>query len=145
MATLGQKHVLGILGRLSDQSPQRFHQLRDGLHINPRTLTIRLVELQRLGVVARTVHRVVPRRVAYDLTPMGRDLVLIFATLHQWKSKYSAPGSAGALAPAPCSGLPLPPGKIDRRSIRPPQRATGRSVDRRRRESGNSTQARALS
>ncbi|MCI4331987.1 MAG: helix-turn-helix transcriptional regulator [Thermoplasmata archaeon] len=102
MATLGQKHVLGILHRLGERSPSRFHELRDGLQVNPRTLTVRLVELERLGVVARRVHHVVPRKVDYSLTPMGRDLVEIFQTLHAWKSKYS-PNVPGARPPSTSS------------------------------------------
>ncbi len=89
IATLGQKHVLGILRSLGDGRPRRFHELRDGLRVNPRTLTARLVELQRLGVVARKVHHVVPRKVEYDLTPMGRDLIQIFHTLRRWRVKYA--------------------------------------------------------
>lgn len=99
IGTLGRKHVLDILRSLGERGPWRFNELKETLEVNPRTLTARLLELQRLGVVERRVHRVVPRKVEYALTPMGQDLVAIFQTLHQWKAKYSHAG-----APAPSGG-----------------------------------------
>jgi len=52
-------------------------------------MTDRLKQMQRLGLVQRDVIRVVPRRVEYRLTPMGRDLVKIFTPITRWRAKYS--------------------------------------------------------
>ncbi|MCI4364314.1 MAG: helix-turn-helix transcriptional regulator, partial [Thermoplasmata archaeon] len=56
---------------------------------NTATLTDRLRQLERLGLVRREVIRVIPRRVEYALTPMGRDLVKLFTPMLRWRAKYS--------------------------------------------------------
>ena len=86
---LGQKHVLGILRTLLEESPRRFSHLRASVGVNTATLTERLKQLQKLGLVKREVLRVVPRKVEYTLTPMGRDLVKIFRPMMQWRERYS--------------------------------------------------------
>jgi DNA-binding HxlR family transcriptional regulator len=86
---LGQKYVLPILLALVQASPRRFSELGEGLGVNSATLTDRLRCMERLGLVRRDVIRVLPRRVEYVLTPMGRDLVKIFRPLHAWRAKYS--------------------------------------------------------
>ncbi|MGA8303886.1 MAG: helix-turn-helix domain-containing protein [Thermoplasmata archaeon] len=86
---LGQKHVLTILWALVQKSPQRFNELRESVGANTATVTIRLRQMQSLGLVQRAVIRVVPRRVEYRLTPMGSDLVRIFRPIVEWREKYS--------------------------------------------------------
>ncbi|MCI4346499.1 MAG: helix-turn-helix transcriptional regulator [Thermoplasmata archaeon] len=87
---LGRKYVLPVLRALLDASPRRFNELREAVGANTATLTDRLRHLERLGLVRREVIRVLPRRVEYALTPMGRDLVKIFAPMIRWREKYSA-------------------------------------------------------
>lgn len=87
---LGQRHVLQILRALMQKRPQRFNELQESLAVNTATLTDRLKRLEALGIVRRQPLRVVPRRVEYSLTPMGRDLLKIFRTMMEWRRKYSA-------------------------------------------------------
>jgi len=86
---LGERHVLTILWALVKKSPQRFNQLREEVDANSATVTDRLKRLETLGLVQRSVIRIVPRRVEYRLTPMGCDLVRIFRPMMQWREKYS--------------------------------------------------------
>jgi DNA-binding HxlR family transcriptional regulator len=86
---LGQKHALRVLWALVEKSPRRFNELRESVGANTATMTDRLRHMQRLGLVQRDVIRVLPRRVEYRLTPMGRDLVKIFRPMTQWRAKYS--------------------------------------------------------
>jgi len=86
---LGQKHVLRVLWALVEKSPRRFNELRESVGANTATMTDRLRQMQRLGLVRRDVIRVLPRRVEYRLTPMGRDLVKIFRPMTRWRAKYS--------------------------------------------------------
>ncbi|MGP8078754.1 MAG: winged helix-turn-helix transcriptional regulator [Thermoplasmata archaeon] len=86
---LGQKHVLQILRALLAGNPRRFNELREAVGANTATLTDRLRRMQELGLVRREVIRVIPRRVEYQLTPMGRDLVKIFRPMMEWREKYS--------------------------------------------------------
>jgi DNA-binding HxlR family transcriptional regulator len=86
---LGQKYVLALLRALLERSPRRFNELQQAVGANTATLTDRLQQMQRLGIVRREVIRVLPRRVEYRLTPMGRDLVKIFPPMMKWREKYS--------------------------------------------------------
>lgn len=86
---LGQKHALRILRVLFERSPRRFSELRGEVGVNTATLTDRLKAMQQLGLLQRKVIHVIPRRVEYGLTPMGRDLLQIFRPLASWRTKYS--------------------------------------------------------
>jgi len=86
---LGQKYVLHILRALVEQSPLRFNELQETIDVNTATITDRLRRMEKLGLIRREVVRVVPRRVEYGLTPMGRDLVKIFHRMWEGRGKYS--------------------------------------------------------
>jgi DNA-binding HxlR family transcriptional regulator len=64
---------------------RRFSELRreiDG--ISQRMLTLTLRNLERDGLVLRTVHAVVPPRVDYELTPLGLSLLEMIQPLVAW-------------------------------------------------------------
>jgi DNA-binding HxlR family transcriptional regulator len=55
---------------------RRFTELKRGIDgISQRMLTVTLRGLERDGIVTRTQYPVVPVRVEYALTPMGRTLL----------------------------------------------------------------------
>lgn len=58
--------------------------LRDIEGISQRMLTVTLRGLERDGLVTRTVYPVVPPRVDYTLTPMGRTLMDAIQPLMEW-------------------------------------------------------------
>jgi DNA-binding HxlR family transcriptional regulator len=63
----------------------RFMELKrqiDG--ISQRMLTLTLRNLERDGLLIRTVHPVVPPRVDYELTPLGRSLLDAVQPLVGW-------------------------------------------------------------
>jgi DNA-binding HxlR family transcriptional regulator len=73
--------VVELLGRGS----RRFTELRrtiDG--ISQRMLTLTLRQLERDGLVRRTVHAVVPPRVDYELTPLGISMLGAIEPLVAW-------------------------------------------------------------
>jgi DNA-binding HxlR family transcriptional regulator len=73
--------VVELLG----EGTRRFTELRreiDG--ISQRMLTQTLRQLERDGLVRRTVHPVVPPRVDYELTPLGATLLDTIAPLVAW-------------------------------------------------------------
>jgi DNA-binding HxlR family transcriptional regulator len=47
-------------------------------------LTVRLRDLEQLGLLTRTIHAEMPPRVEYQLTPQGRSLRPIIASLEKW-------------------------------------------------------------
>jgi DNA-binding HxlR family transcriptional regulator len=97
LALLGERHVLMLLYLLYRKSPRRFNELKNEATVNTATLSDRLKRLEALGIVERTVIRSLPRRVEYEITPMGRDLLKMFRAMLDWRSKYSRqPGTTRA-------------------------------------------------
>ncbi|MGW0756369.1 winged helix-turn-helix transcriptional regulator [Streptomyces sp. NPDC002814] len=67
----------------------RFTELRreiDG--VSQRMLTVTLRQLERDGLVKRTVHPVVPPRVEYELTPLGGTLHSTIRSLVTWTERH---------------------------------------------------------
>lgn len=52
--------------------------------ISPKMLAQTLRELERDGLVARTVYPEVPPRVEYALTPLGEELAGLMDTIRRW-------------------------------------------------------------
>ncbi|MFJ5261540.1 winged helix-turn-helix transcriptional regulator [Streptomyces sp. NPDC088387] len=74
---------------LLDNRRLRFTELRreiDG--VSQRMLTVTLRQLERDGLVLRTVHAVVPPRVDYELTALGRTLHATIQTLVTWTEEH---------------------------------------------------------
>ena len=81
---VGDKWSALILGTLSS-GPLRFTELLHGISgISQRMLTLNLRQLERDGLVSRTVHAVVPPRVDFELTDLGRTLLPPVLALVQW-------------------------------------------------------------
>jgi DNA-binding HxlR family transcriptional regulator len=67
------------------QGTKRFGQLqRDIGEISQRMLTQTLRDLERDGIVKRTVYPVVPPKVDYKLTPLGETLVEALTAVCHW-------------------------------------------------------------
>src|SRR6266545_3447682 len=49
---------------------------------------IRFTELERDGLVTRTVHPTVPPKVEYELTPIARELHATLLSLTDWAERY---------------------------------------------------------
>ncbi|MGP9019272.1 winged helix-turn-helix transcriptional regulator [Streptomyces sp. BR1] len=76
---------------LLDRRVLRFTELRreiDG--ISQRMLTVTLRQLERDGLVSRTVHPVVPPRVEYALTPLGGTLHHTIRSLVTWTEEHQS-------------------------------------------------------
>ncbi|AQZ67687.1 Redox-sensing transcriptional regulator QorR, putative [[Actinomadura] parvosata subsp. kistnae] len=85
---IADKWSLLVIALLDCQS-LRFTQLRreiDG--ISQRMLSVTLRQLERDGLVSRTVHPVVPPRVDYELTPLGRTLHQTIKSLVTWTEQH---------------------------------------------------------
>jgi DNA-binding HxlR family transcriptional regulator len=67
------------------KGPQRFSELRRAVpNITQRMLTQDLRELERTGILTRTVFAEVPPRVVYELTPLGTALRPTIEALKHW-------------------------------------------------------------
>jgi DNA-binding HxlR family transcriptional regulator len=75
MAILGGVWTPGVVWHLSE-GPRRFSELRRDLpQISAKVLSTRLRELERRGVVDRTVMPTSPPSVEYQLTDLGLELI----------------------------------------------------------------------
>lgn len=74
---------------LLDQRCLRFTELlREIDGVSQRMLTVTLRQLERDGLVRRTVHAVVPPRVDYELTPLGGTLHEAVQALVTWTETH---------------------------------------------------------
>ena len=71
---------------------------REANGITPRVLTHTLRQLERDGLVSRTVHPVVPPRAEYQLTPLGVSLYETFNVLVAWGERHEAEITAARTA-----------------------------------------------
>jgi DNA-binding HxlR family transcriptional regulator len=84
LGRVGDKWSLQVIFSLG-QGTRRFTDLKRGIDgISQRMLTVTLRGLERDGIVTRTMYPVMPPRVDYALTPMGRTLLDVACTLIGW-------------------------------------------------------------
>jgi DNA-binding HxlR family transcriptional regulator len=88
METIGGKWSALLVHALAD-GPRRHGQLRTRIAgVSQKMLTQTLRELERDGLVTRTVTPSVPVRVDYALTPLGRTLVPVLGALKDWSETH---------------------------------------------------------
>ena len=70
--------------------PVRYLTFRKSMKgFSSKTLTIRLRELEKSGILNRQSFNEIPPRVEYRLTPKGQELVESIINLLQWMRKWS--------------------------------------------------------
>jgi DNA-binding HxlR family transcriptional regulator len=88
LARVGEKWSVLIVMLLAG-GPRRFNEIRrmvDG--ISQRMLTLTLRGLERDGYINRTVYPIIPPRVDYELTDLGRSLCEPVTALGRWASEH---------------------------------------------------------
>ena len=81
---IGDKWSVLVVSTLG-AGPRRFNELRREIpSVSQRMLTLTLRNLERDGLVSRTVTPSIPPRVDYELTPLGRSLEGPIGQLQQW-------------------------------------------------------------
>ncbi len=84
LSRVGDKWSILVIALL-DRGTLRFTELRreiDG--ISQRMLTLTLRQLERDGLVRRTVYPVVPPKVVYELTDLGGTLLRSIQSIVNW-------------------------------------------------------------
>jgi len=85
---MSDKWVTLVLCALRDE-PQRYSQLaRTIAGVSQKMLTQTLRSLERDGMLTRTVTATVPVTVTYELTELGRSLLVIIAGLKDWAETH---------------------------------------------------------
>src|SRR6267154_4174460 len=73
------------------QGSKRFSELKRAIEgITQRTLSQQLRELQRTGIIERTVYADTPPRVVYSATPLGKSLRPLLDAMCRWGKSHSA-------------------------------------------------------
>ena len=110
LARIGDKWSVLIVTRLGAR-PLRFNELKREIGgISQRMLTLTLRGLERDGLITRTVFPVIPPRVDYELTALGRSLLEPVRALGEWalknigkidaaRMKFDATNAKNAAAP----------------------------------------------
>ncbi len=89
------KYKLRILWDLKD-GPQRYGQIRNGLlrgtagsqEIAPRVLSRELKALAEFGLIGRKDYQVVPPKVEYRLTPLGKSFIPVISKIRTWGERH---------------------------------------------------------
>ncbi|GLK77442.1 ArsR family transcriptional regulator [Methylopila jiangsuensis] len=82
---VADKWTMIVLEVLNDHEELRFTQLaRNVPGISQKMLTQTLRQMERDGMLTRTVHAVVPPRVDYRLTDLGKSLGAAFCSVWIW-------------------------------------------------------------
>ena len=103
---IGRRWVGAVL-RVLGSGPARFNEILAAVpNLSDRLLTERLRELEREGVVSRTVSHDRPVRVTYELTDCGRSLSEIICSIGTWSERWVdlTPECATAIEAHPSTG-----------------------------------------
>ena len=86
---VADKWTLLILELLAEQGEMRFTRIAGSIAgISQKMLTQTLRQMEREGLVRRTIHPVVPPRVEYKLTKLGLSLGAAFCGVWLWAEEH---------------------------------------------------------
>jgi DNA-binding HxlR family transcriptional regulator len=84
---VADKWTMLVLEVLTERAPLRFSRLADKVTgISQKMLTQTVRQMERDGLVTRTIYAEVPPRVEYELTPLGLTLGGAFCGVWVWAS-----------------------------------------------------------
>ena len=84
---IGGKYKALILWHLAEKK-LRFSQLKQMVRATPTMLTQQLRELEAQKLIHREVFAVVPPKVEYSLTELGKSLMPILVAMRDWGAGY---------------------------------------------------------
>lgn len=85
---IGGKYKALILWRLS-QGKMRFSELKKVIEkATPKMLTQQLRELEAQNLIHREVYPIIPPKVEYSLTELGKSLMPVLTAMRDWGAEY---------------------------------------------------------
>jgi DNA-binding HxlR family transcriptional regulator len=88
LALIGGRWKVLILRELF-QGVKRFGELHRAMNgITQKMLTQQLRQMERDGIIKREVYPVIPPKVEYSLTPLGKSLRPVLDSLQRWGASY---------------------------------------------------------
>src|SRR5258706_12867315 len=90
LSRVGDKWTILVVNELGN-GPRRFNEIRRALgSISQRMQTLTLRILERDGLVTRTVFPTIPPKVEYELTALGRSLLVPVSGIGLWARQNRA-------------------------------------------------------
>ena len=86
LKVIGSKWTLAIIYEL-DGGPKRFNDLQRSLQMSPRTLSLRLQQMEQDKIISKKVFAEMPPHVEYTLTRKGQSLEAIINSMSEWGSR----------------------------------------------------------
>ena len=85
---IGARWTVFVVNALAD-GPRRFTELKTHIQgITPKVLTETLRSLEADGLISRHEYDENPPRVQYDLTPLGRSLLVPLRAVRRWAEEH---------------------------------------------------------
>lgn len=86
---IGKKFTIHILRNMSMLGQKRFNQFLESIEgINPKTLSVRLREMEKQGLIDRKIYPETPPRVEYTITEKGKALKPVILSMAEFSMKY---------------------------------------------------------
>ncbi len=86
---MGKKFTMHIIRNMLLFKQSRFNQFLESIEgINPKTLSVRLREMEKDGLVTRKIYPETPPRVEYTMTEKGNALAPILIQMAEFSMKY---------------------------------------------------------
>ena len=96
---VADKWTMLILEVLEEHGELRFTRIGEFVPgISQKMLTQTLRQMERDGLVIRTVHAIVPPKVEYRLSPLGNSLSEAFCGVWTWAAKHLSEIEAARIA-----------------------------------------------
>ncbi|MCP1995578.1 helix-turn-helix domain-containing protein [Flavobacterium sp. HSC-61S13] len=84
----GDKWSMLIILLLGQQEVMRFNEMHKAIgDISQKMLTVSVRKLEADGLLSRQIFPVIPPRVEYQLTPLGKSLLPLMATISDWANQ----------------------------------------------------------
>ncbi|MCE9617594.1 MAG: helix-turn-helix transcriptional regulator [Nitrosarchaeum sp.] len=86
---IGKKFTIHILRNITMLNQNRFNQFLESIEgINPKTLSVRLKEMEKSELINRKVFNETPIRIEYSVTEKGKALKPIIMQMAAFSMKY---------------------------------------------------------
>jgi DNA-binding HxlR family transcriptional regulator len=86
---VGKKFTIHILRNMTWLNQSKFSQFLESIEgINPKTLSVRLREMEKSGLIKRQVYPDTPIRIEYTITEKGEALKPIIRQMADFSMKY---------------------------------------------------------
>lgn len=83
------KRWMGVIIYTLLSGPKRYYEILDAIPgISDRLLTERLRDLEKEGILIKNILNTSPKKVEYELTPIGRELENVIFAIMKWIREY---------------------------------------------------------